>query len=199
MKLYLNTLKISIKLLALLSVLLGLIYPLCMWGVGQFLFHKKANGSLIYSPKGTILGSELIGQNFTNDKYFKPRPSAAGDKGYDASNSSASNLGPTSKKLVDSLKQRSNDYRNSNNLGKEMPIPSDAVTASGSGLDPHISLSNAKAQSARIAAARGLSQDQIEQLINKYKEGRTLWIFGEERVNVLLINLALDNLYTLRD
>lgn len=194
MKIYLNSLKTSIKLLALLTVLLGLIYPLFMWGVGQFLFHKKANGSLIYSQKGAILGSELIGQNFTSDKYFKPRPSAAGDKGYDASNSSASNLGPTSEKLIASLKQRSDDYRNSNTLGKETPIPADAVTASGSGLDPHISLSNAKAQAARIKTARGLSQDQIDQLIAKYTEGRTLWIFGEERINVLRLNLALDNL-----
>jgi len=185
-------LRTSIVSLILLTVLVGVIYPLFMWGIGQIFFHKKANGTLYYYQGGTVLGSAWIGQNFTQTKFFHPRPSAAGDNGYDASNSSGSNLGPTSQKLIDTLKQRAKDYRSQNNWTGD--IPADAVTGSGSGLDPHISIANAQIQAGRIAAARNLSHDEVNSLIDKYTEGRTFWIFGEPRVNVLQLNLALEKM-----
>lgn len=163
-----------------------------MWGVGQLFFHKHANGTLFYYQNGKVLGSEWIAQNFTSAKYFHPRPSAAGDKGYDAANSSGSNLGPTSQKLIDTLKQRASDYRSENQISGD--VPADAITASGSGLDPHISVPNAQIQASRVGSARNLSQEEMDRLIHQYTEGRTLWIFGEKRINVLRINLALDKL-----
>ncbi len=190
MKTFFISLKISVVSLVFLTLLLGVIYPVFMWGVGSLFFHKHTNGTLFYHQGGKVLGSEWIAQNFSSDKYFHPRPSSAGDNGYDAASSSGSNLGPTSQKLIDSLTQRVKDFRSSNKWSGE--IPADAVTASGSGLDPHISVKNAYIQASRVASSRSISQDDVEQLIKKYTERRTLWIFGEKRVNVLRINLALD-------
>ncbi len=192
MKTFTHSLKISFFLLVIFTVLLGIVYPMFMWGVGQLFFHKHANGTILYNEAGQAVGSAWIGQNFSGDSYFHPRPSSAGDSGYDASNSSGSNLGPTSQKLIDAVTQRTADYRQSNHVPEGASIPADAVTASGSGLDPHISLENAKLQMARVAAARNWSQDEVERFIKKFTEGRTLWIFGERRVNVLKLNLALD-------
>ncbi len=189
-----KTLKTSAILLTLLTILLGIIYPYFMWGIGQVFFHKHANGTLFFYKDKKVLGSEWIAQNFTQDEYFHPRPSSAGDKGYDASNSSGSNLGPTSQKLIDTLKSRSSDYRAANQLSPTAPIPADAITTSGSGLDPHISPENALLQAPRISAARNLPLDQLSQLIDAFTEGRTLAIFGEKRINVLRINLELDKL-----
>jgi len=192
MKTFLESLKISAVALALLTFLLGVVYPLFMWGIGQALFHRQANGRLIYGLNQIVLGSEQIAQSFSSEKYFHPRPSAAGDKGYDAANSSGSNLGPTSQKLIDTLTQRAKDYRTANRLADGDRVPADAVTASGSGLDPHISVQNARLQMARIAAARNLSQDDLSALVDRLTEGRSLGIFGEKRINVLRLNLALD-------
>ena len=177
---------------ALLTVLLGIIYPLFMFGVGQLFFHKKANGSLFFYEDGKVIGSLWIAQNFTKPEYFHPRPSSAGDKGFDAANSSGSNLGPTSQKLADALQQRVAAYRSENSLSSDTMIPADAVMTSGSGLDPHISTANALLQAARVASARGLSQGKIEDLITEYTEEPTLGLFGQARINVLRINLALD-------
>jgi K+-transporting ATPase ATPase C chain len=162
-----------------------------VWGVGQALFSHQANGSLITTKDGIVLGSDLIGQNFTSDKYFNSRPSAAGT-GYDATNSGGTNLGPTSQKLNDSIKAAVDAYRKQNGLAADAPVPADAVTSSGSGLDPHISVQNAVLQTPRVAKARNLSPDQVASLVQKYTNGRDLGIFGEPRVNVLKLNLALD-------
>lgn len=185
-------LKTSFILLFFLTILIGIIYPCFMWGIGELFFHQKTNGTLIHSQDGKVIGSEWIAQNFTSAKYFHPRPSNAGDKGYDASNSSGSNLGPTSQKLMDTLKQRADTYRTENNLTGD--VPADAVTASGSGLDPHISVANAQIQAARIAAARTISKETVDRLIRDFTEERTLSLFGEKRINVLRINLELDQL-----
>jgi K+-transporting ATPase ATPase C chain len=178
--------------LALAVVCCGL-YPLVVFGVSQLLFHDKANGSLIVGKDGTIHGSRLIGQQFTADKYFHPRPSAAGN-GYDSTSSSGSNLGPTSQKLADAIKQNIADYRAQNNLGTNTPVPADAVTASASGLDPHISLRNAELQTPRVAKARGLSLDKVRELIRANTDSADLGFLGEPGVNVLTLNLALDGL-----
>jgi len=174
-----------------LAIILCGLYPLAVWGVGQALFSHQANGSLITTKDGTVLGSELIGQNFTSDKYFNSRPSAAGT-GYDATSSGGTNLGPTSQKLNDSVKAAVDAYRKQNGLAADAPVPADAVTSSGSGLDPHISVQNATLQTPRVAKARNLSSDQVASLVQKYTDGRDLGIFGEPRVNVLKLNLALD-------
>jgi K+-transporting ATPase ATPase C chain len=194
MKTFIHSLKISVIALFLLTGLLGGIYPLFMWGIGQFFFHTEANGKLFYYENGAVLGSEWIAQNFTSDRYFHPRPSAAGNKGYDAANSSGSNLGPTSAKLIDTLKERAKAYRTFNKLSCDTPIPADAVTSSGSGLDPHIGVENAQIQAGRVAAARNLPQHKIDSLIADYTQEPSLWLFGEKRINVLRINLALDKL-----
>jgi K+-transporting ATPase ATPase C chain len=175
--------------LALAVVCCGL-YPLVVFGVSQVLFHDKANGSLIVDKDGTIHGSRLIGQSFTADKYFHPRPSAAGN-GYDPTSSSGSNLGPTSQKLNDAIVQRIADYRAQNNLATNAPVPADAVTASASGLDPHISLRNAELQTPRVAKARGLGEDKVRELIRANTDSADLGILGEPGVNVLALNLAL--------
>ena len=167
---------------------LGVIYPLAVWGVSQVVFPYQANGSLIKNAKGEIIGSELIGQNFTDEKYFHSRPSAAGN-GYDAGASGGSNLGPTSQKLIDRVKT------NAENLQKENPIqqiPADLVTTSASGLDPHISPAGAEFQIPRIAKARNISEADLQKLVAKFTEGRDLGILGEPRVNVLKLNLELD-------
>ncbi len=169
------------------------LYPLVVYGIAQVAFPHKANGSLIVAKDGTVRGSELLGQNFTEAKYFHPRPSAAGN-GYDAANSSGSNLGPTSKKLNDALKDRIAAYRTENGLMETNPVPADAVSASSSGLDPHISLRNAALQAARIAQARNLSADKVRELIQQNTAAADLGILGDAGVNVLKLNLALDSL-----
>ncbi len=178
--------------LCLAVVCCGL-YPLVVFGVSQALFRDKANGSLLLDKRGSVRGSKLLGQGFTGEKYFHSRPSAAGN-GYDATNSGGSNLGPTSQKLHDSIKERVETYRKENRLKPNQPVPADATTASGSGLDPHISLSNAELQGARVARARGLSEEQVRELIRQHTQGPDLKVLGEPRVNVLTLNLALDNL-----
>ena len=168
------------------------VYPLVVFGISQTFFRDKANGSLIVDANGTVHGSKLLAQGFTADKYFHPRPSAAGN-GYDAANSGASNLGPTSKKLNDAIKERIDAYRKENGLGENEPVPADAVTASGSGLDPHISLRNAELQTPRIAKARGSTQEKVRDLIQRYTDARDFGVFGDPGVNVLELNLALDS------
>lgn len=177
--------------LVLAVVCCGL-YPLVVWGIAQVAFHDKANGSLIIEKDGTVRGSKLLGQNFTAEKYFHPRPSAAGN-GYDAVNSGGSNFGPTSQKLNDAIKDRIAAYRKENGLQESEPVPADAVTASGSGLDPHISLRNAELQITRVAKARSLGEDKVRALINQYTDSADLGVLGEPGVNVLQLNLALDN------
>jgi potassium-transporting ATPase KdpC subunit len=183
--------------LVLAAVCCGL-YPLVVSGVGQLCFPGKANGSLIVDAQNNVLGSRLIGQPFSADKYFHPRPSSAGN-GYDAANSCGSNLGPTSQKLADAVKERVEDYRKENGLKESQPVPADAVTASSSGLDPHISLSNAELQVGRIAKARGLDARQVRDLIRHHTEDRSFGILGESGVNVLTLNLALDALKPTRN
>jgi K+-transporting ATPase ATPase C chain len=178
----------------LFAVVLCGIYPVVIWGAGQLLFPHQANGSLIESSDRKIVGSEWLGQNFTGAKYFHPRPSAAGANGYDAANSSGSNLGPTSKKLIDSVKQRVIGYRTENGLAPDTLVPGDAVTASGSGLDPHISPKNALLQAPRIARERSVSVDAVKGEIEKATAARQFGILGEAGVNVLKLNLALDAL-----
>jgi K+-transporting ATPase ATPase C chain len=172
------------------------IYPLAVFGVSQILFHDKANGSLIVDKDGTIHGSRLIGQQFTADKYFISRPSDAGANGmaYDPTSSGGSNLGPTSQKLHDTIAQNIAGYRTQNNLATNAQVPADAVTASASGLDPHISLRNAELQAPRVAKVRGLSEDKVRELIRANTDAASLGFLGEPGVNVLELNLALDAL-----
>jgi potassium-transporting ATPase KdpC subunit len=166
-------------------------YPLVVFGISQALFRNKANGSLILDKDGTVRGSKLLGQGFADRKYFHPRPSAAGN-GYDAASSGGSNLGPTSQKLNDAIKERIAAYRAENGLNEAEPVPADAVTASGSGLDPQISLRNAELQTARVAKARGLSEERVRELIQRYTDTRDLGLFGDPGVNVLELDRALD-------
>ena len=171
-------------------------YPLVVFGVSQVLFHDKANGSLMVGKDGTIHGSRLIGQQFVTDKYFNSRPSDAGANGmaYDPTSSAGSNLGPTSQKLHDAIAQNIAGYRAQNGLATNAPVPADAVTASASGLDPHISLRNAELQTPRVAKARGLSEDKVRELIRANTDAPSLGFLGEPGVNVLSLNLALDAL-----
>ncbi|WP_182186433.1 potassium-transporting ATPase subunit KdpC [Pectinatus frisingensis] len=188
-----KSLKNALLLLIMLTVITGVFYPLVITGIAQLIFPRQANGSLIVRD-GQVVGSSLLAQNFTRPEYFHPRPSAAGQDGYDAAGSAATNLGPTSQKLMDSLKKTADDYRQENNLSDEVVLPSDAVTSSGSGLDPEISLSNAYMQIARVAEARGVSTDKIRNIVDEYADSSILGIPGEERVNVLLLNLSLDDM-----
>ncbi|MCJ7563304.1 MAG: K(+)-transporting ATPase subunit C [Candidatus Aminicenantes bacterium] len=190
MKIWLSELRHSVAAVLSLAVISCGIYPAAVWILAQGLFPAKANGSLVMRS-GAILGSRLIGQGFAESKYFHPRPSAAG-QGYDASSSGGRNLGPTSKKLVDAVRQCIADYRAENNLSPDTIVPADAVTASASGLDPHISLKNALLQTPRVARVRGLDEKAVRKLVETYTEGRDLGILGEPRVNVLMLNLALD-------
>lgn len=169
------------------------IYPLIVFGVAQTLFPAKANGSLIVDGSGTLRGSALLGQQFTGDKYFNSRPSAAGN-GYDGASSGGSNLGPTSQKLNDAIKDRIADYRKKNGLKDTDTVPADAVTTSGSGLDPHVSLANAVLQLPRVAKARGLSEDKVRELVKLNTDAPDLNVLGDAGVNVLKLNLALDAL-----
>ncbi len=172
------------------------VYPLVVFGVTQILFPGQANGSLIVGKDGTIHGSRLIGQQFTEDKYFITRPSDAGANGmaYDPTSSGGSNLGPTSQKLHDTIAQNIASYRTQNNLDTNTPVPADAVTASASGLDPHISLHNAELQAPRVARVRGLSLDKVRALIRANTDEASLGLLGEPGVNVLELNLALDGI-----
>jgi len=192
MKNLITQLRISLTSTLLLAVLLCGIYPLAVWLLAQGFFPAKANGSLVMGD-GKILGSSLISQGFTAPKYFHPRPSAAGH-GYDATSSGGSNLGPTSKKLMETVRQRVDEYRMQNMLSRDAIVPADAVTASASGLDPHISVKNALLQGPRVAEARRLSLDIVLRQITLHTEGRDLGMLGEPRVNVLMLNLALDGM-----
>ena len=186
-----SSLRPAISMTILFAILLGLVYPLAMTGIGQTLFPSQANGSLVRDTAGRVIGSTVAGQAFTSDRYFQTRPSAAGKDGYDGLASSGSNLGPTAQALVDRVKP---DVEKRRSEGVTGEIPADLVTASGSGLDPHISLASALAQAPRVAAIRALTEPAVRQLVEHHVE-RPLWGFlGEDRVNVLALNRALDRL-----
>lgn len=170
------------------------VYPLVVYGVAKIFFPYQAYGSLLVDKSGNVRGSALLAQNFTGAQYFHPRPSAAGANGYDPTSSSGSNLGPTSSNLVANITANIATYRSDNDLATNAPVPADAVTASGSGLDPHISPANAEIQIARVAKARGISEDRVRELVKQNADGRDLGIFGEPRVNVMTLNFALDQL-----
>ena len=174
-----------------LAVILCGIYPAVVYGTGQLLFPHQANGSLIEGADLKPVGSEWIGQNFTSAKYFHGRPSAAGS-GYDAANSSGTNLGPTSRKLMDALKAAVAQYRSENGLPADALVPADAVTSSASGLDPHISPKNAMIQAARVARERGIAIERVKEEIARATAGPSLGILGDAGVNVLKLNLTLD-------
>src|SRR5215467_11084213 len=178
MKTFLTELRSAVLVTMVLAVVCCGLYPLFVWGLGQALFPHKANGSLLVDAQGTIRGSRLLGQQFSADKYFHGRPSAAGN-GYDATSSGGSNLGPTSQKLRDSIAQNLSDYRTQNGLATNAPVPADAVTASGSGLDPHISLENADLQAARVAKARGISVEKVLELIKQNTDPADLGFLGD--------------------
>jgi len=197
----------AILLTAFFVVLTGLLFPGVIWALGQAIFSHQANGSLLRDAPGNVIGSELIGQNFTKPEYFHPRPSAAGN-GYDGANSSGTNLGPTSDKLIHGLEDDPatkdvdetylgfNDlakaYREENGLPEDTAIPADTATRSGSGLDPDISIGNAELQVERVARSRHWSAERVRQVLAQNQHERLLGIFGEPRVNVLQLNLALD-------
>jgi K+-transporting ATPase ATPase C chain len=182
-------LKPAILITIVFTVLTGIVYPLAVTGVAQAMFRKQANGSLI-ERNGQVVGSELIGQDFAKPEYFHPRPSAAG-KGYDAANSSGSNLGPTNPALSDRLTKDAAQFHK-DNPDYSGAIPADAITTSGSGLDPEITPANALAQAARVAGARGVGADAVRSLVGESVQQRDLGVLGEPRVNVLKLNLALD-------
>jgi len=194
MKEFLKQIRISVVATLVFAVVLCGIYPLIVWAFGQALFPWQANGSLINDASGTVIGSAIIGQNFSGPQYFEPRPSAAG-AGYDPTASGGTNLGPTSQKLATMIQQNIAAYRAENGLSSSTPVPADAVTASGSGLDPEISITNAAIQAPRVAKARNIPLSDVESLIEANTDGRSLGVFGEPGVNVLTLNLALDNQY----
>jgi K+-transporting ATPase ATPase C chain len=176
------------------AVILCGVYPLVVFGAAKLLFPHQANGSLLVDKTGAIRGSVLLAQNFTGAQYFHPRPSAAGANGFDATSSSGSNLGPTSSNLVANITANLANYRAENNLATNAIVPADAVTESASGLDPHISPANAEIQIARVAKARGISEEKLRELVKQNTRGRDLGLFGEPRVNVMTLNFALDQL-----
>ena len=199
----------AVMMMVIFTVITGLIFPLAVTAVAQVAFHDKAEGSLVENADGQVVGSSLLGQTFTEPQYFHPRPSAAGD-GYDPTLSSGSNLGPTNEKLLTGaeddpatpdvdesfagVEQRAAAYREENGLADDAEVPVDAVTTSASGLDPDISVANARLQAARVADERGLDVDQVLALVDDHTSGRALGFLGEKAVNVLRLNMALDNL-----
>ena len=183
--------KTALMATAVLTIITGIVYPIAVWGIAQVIFPRQAGGSIVVAGD-KVAGSSLIGQNFSSPRYFQSRPSAAGDKGYAADNSGGSNLGPTNKALIDAVKSRLKSFVESNPGTDAHQVPIDLVTASGSGLDPEISPAAAELQVARVAHARGLSEDQVRQLIAENTRQRSAGIFGEPGVNVLMLNLALD-------
>jgi K+-transporting ATPase ATPase C chain len=185
----------GLRMTILLTVLTGLVYPGVVTGICQALFPAQANGSLI-RRNGRVVGSALIGQNFTRPEYFHPRPSAAGADGYDASMSAGSNLGPTSKKLIERVRSAAAELRGGQAI--DGPIPSDLLTASASGLDPDVSPASALLQAARVANARGAPVEGVKRLVEQFIQRRALGVLGEPRVNVLLLNLALDEKYPMK-
>ena len=194
MKAFLSALRPAVGATVVLAAVCCGAYPLVVTGISQTVFRDKANGSLIKDASGKVIGSELLGQNFTGNGYFHPRPSAAGANGYDAASSSGTNLGPTSAKLADQVKERVAAYRTTNGLGANDLVPADAVTASGSGLDPHISPANAGLQANRVAAARGVEVGKVRELIAANTDKPSLGLLGDAGVNVVKLNLALDAL-----
>lgn len=180
----------GLRLKIFMTILLGVVYPLVITGICQAVFPHQANGSLL-GPGGKVIGSELIGQNFTKPEYFQPRPSAAGNDGYDATASGGSNLGPTNRKLIDRVTASIERFRR-DNPDHRGPIPADLLTSSASGLDPHISPASAEAQAPRVAKARGVSLEQVSRVIVQHTESPDLGLLGEPRVNVLTLNVALD-------
>jgi K+-transporting ATPase ATPase C chain len=187
-----RTVGTSIRMTIVLTLLLGLVYPFAMTGICQALFPRQAGGSLV-ARHGQVVGSSLIGQNFSGSGYFHSRPSAAGDKGYDADASTGSNLGPTNKALIEAVKSRLRGVIEENPGAGAAQVPIDLVTSSGSGLDPEISPAAAQLQVARVAKARGISEDRVRQLMEQNTRGRWAGVLGEPGVNVLQLNLALDN------
>jgi K+-transporting ATPase ATPase C chain len=192
MKIFIRQLRPAILAMVVFSVALGVVYPLIVTAIGQVAFNHKANGSLI-KVDGVVVGSELLGQHFAAPEYFHTRPSAAG-AGYDGAGSSGSNLGPTNPDYLASVDKRAAAYRAENGLAVDAPVPVDAVTASGSGLDPAISIANARLQAPRVAQKRGLDLNQVLALIDRHTTGRTLLVLGEPAVQVVELNLALDGL-----
>jgi K+-transporting ATPase ATPase C chain len=192
MRLFIRQLRPAFLVVVVASVLLGLVYPLVVTAIGQVAFNDKADGSLI-EVDGVVVGSKLLGQSFTSPQYFQSRPSAAGS-GYDGSASSGSNLGPTNPDFLAAIDERVASYREANGLPDDAMVPVDAVTASGSGLDPAISVANARLQANRVAAERGLAVDDVLVLIDEHTTERTLLVLGEPAVQVLPLNLALDEL-----
>ncbi|MFJ3320442.1 potassium-transporting ATPase subunit KdpC [Curtobacterium sp. NPDC086286] len=188
-----RSLGVAVRLTLLSTVVLGIAYPLAVWGVGQAAFHDQANGSMVTSSDGTVVGSSLIGQSFDGrgaDRWFQSRPSAAGEKGYDAGASSGSNLGPSNPDLLRSVQERRAAVAKADGVPAS-EVPADAVTASGSGLDPDISPEYALQQVSRVAAARGMSESAVRTLVEQHTEARQLGFLGEPVVNVLELNLAL--------
>jgi K+-transporting ATPase ATPase C chain len=194
MKTILTEFSRSLVATVFLAVILCGLYPLIVFGVAQLLFPQQANGSLLVDKSGAVRGSALLAQNFTGSQYFHPRPSAAGANGYDATSSSGSNLGPTSSNLVANITQNIANFRGENGLTTNTPVPADAVTASGSGLDPDISPENAAWQIPRVARARGMTEDQVHRLVRQYTDDRDLGVWGQPRVNVMKLNFALDQM-----
>jgi len=194
MKNILSELRPAIVSTLVIAVVCCGFYPLAVTGIAKLAFAHQANGSLIVDKHGVIIGSALLGQNFSGEGYFHPRPSAAGTSGYDPTSSGGSNFGPTSQKLADSIKERVAAYRTSNGLTAARQVPADAVTASGSGLDPHISPANAALQVARVAKARALPPEKVQALIASNTDKAAFGVLGVDGVNVLKLNLALDAL-----
>ena len=181
----------ALRMLLMLTIVTGIVYPLVVLAIGQGVFSDRADGSLIRRD-GHVIGSSLLGQNFAKPRYFHPRPSAAGTDGYDGAASGASNLGPSNPALTKAVRERAAQYRKENGLAADVKVPVDAVTASGSGLDPDISVANARVQVARVAKARGLGDASVRKLVDDHVTDRQAGVLGEETVNVLNLNLALD-------
>ena len=191
MRLLLRQMTPAILAFAVFTLLLGVAYPIVVTGVAQVAFNEEANGSLI-KQGDAIRGSKLLGQSFVSPQYFHPRPSSAGT-GYDATSSSGSNLGPTNESLLQSVAERIEKYRADNKLSSSTPVPVDAVTASASGLDPHISIANAMLQAPRVAAERNMTVSKVKNFIRDFTMERNLLVLGEPGVNILSLNIALDN------